>query len=455
MRILMTAHTFYPEGTGGVEKHILTLGHYLRGRGHEVAVFYRVGLAGKKEYTLLEGEWEGIPTFKVVRNFVPSGPNPFPYYNRRVEERFVEAVERFRPDLVHVHHLGSLSISIVGATHRLSLPVVWTVHDYWPMCPRSYLLTADGQLCPGPDGGARCVECVWRDVRRTRRPVGLKARLRELGFRRGIRRLPHLLRRAVAVRLRLRDPVWDSLLALPARDIHMRQVMLEADVLVSPSRFLISRFDAWGVPQSRFRHIPNGMPDTLVKRPVERPRREGQPFTFGFIGTLLPHKGAHVLVDAFAQARIPDAVLRMWGGCPAPELHRNYLAALRQKADQHGGITLEGKFPPEQLPEIMGQIDVLVMPSLWYENNPLVLLEATAMKVPVIAADIGGMAELVEHEVNGLLFRAGDVADLAERMRQIAEPGRLEQYRARIRPPRTISETGAELERIYRDLVEG
>lgn len=451
MRVLMTAHAFYPEGQGGVEKHILTLSHYLMEKGHAVGIFYRIHSPSEPEYALIQAQWEHIRAFKVVHNYTSPLPNPYPYYDLRVEERFVSVLDEYAPDVVHIHHLGELSTSLIGAAKAKGVPVVWTVHDFWPMCPRSYLMTPNGRLCPGPDGGLRCVGCLWLESQEKHRSVSMRARLREIGWKEGIKRAPRFFRDLASAWVGARHPAWDASLTLPVRDEHMRRVMLEADLLISPSRFLIDQFEKWGIPRSRFRHLPNGMPPSLFsarRMPIDTRR----PFTFGFVGTLHPHKGVHVLIDAFLRAQLPEAVLRIWGSASAPQV-QEYVASVRQKASGHRGITFEGPFPPEQVADVLDQMDVLVMPSIWYENNPLIILEAFARGVPVIAGNVGGMAELVHHDRNGLQFRVGDPVDLADKMRMVIDPERLERYRAGIQPPRSMEETGAELVRIYEDLM--
>ena len=97
----------------------------------------------------------------------------------------------------------------------------------------------------------------------------------------------------------------------------------------------------------------------------------------------------------------------------------------------------------------------MVVPSLWYENAPLVIREAFAANIPVIATNLGGMAEVVAHEVNGLLFERGNADDLAIQLRRIVEePGLLGQLYQRVPPVKTIEEESAELAAIYHALIK-
>jgi len=126
-------------------------------------------------------------------------------------------------------------------------------------------------------------------------------------------------------------------------------------------------------------------------------------------------------------------------------------ATLRQLVGDHPGITLAGPFERAQLAEVMSGLDVLVAPSTWYENSPVVISEALAAGRPVIATDLGGMRDLVEHEVNGLLFGLADVEGLADALGRFAtDPALRERLRRGIKPVRTIDEEVVDLIASYR-----
>jgi glycosyltransferase involved in cell wall biosynthesis len=161
-----------------------------------------------------------------------------------------------------------------------------------------------------------------------------------------------------------------------------------------------------------------------------------------------------LLVDAFLKSGLAGAArLRIWGGCPS-EKYESYVSRIESKARGSDAIALEGSFPADRLPDVLDQIDVLVIPSVLYENNPLVILEAFAAGIPVIAGDVGGMAELVHHDKDGLLFHLGDMDDLAEKLALMVEAEKLQYYRSNIASPLTFSEMGSEVERLCASLVQ-
>jgi len=457
MRVLMVARTFLPESRGGSENHAYQLSQYLLSQGHQVGVLHLVFDPEGQEYQISTSQWQGLTVYKMVRNHTNSMLNPYPFYDRQVEVAFERVLAEFKPDLLHFHHLADLSASLPGAAHRNGVPAIMTLHDFWPMCFMTHLRTPDEVLCPGPDEGLRCVECKWRQWRQSFAPVNIRTRYRELGFWNSLRRAPRFLLDSLVARLpgggaaASNAILRTQMLALAPRNQFMRQALLTFDLLISPSRFLIGKFVEWGVPESHFRHIYNSVPSSL-RQLRETAREPHERVVFCFIGTLYPPKGLHILVEAFKRLNSDQAELHIWG--PAPLTGDDeYVAALHKQAAGVPNLVFEGSFAPEQLPQVLSKSDVLVLPSIWYENNPLVILEALAAGLPVVAGNAGGMAELVEDGVNGLQFAMGDAQDLAHKLRLMLDPERLERYRASIVPPWSHEEMGACVEQLYRELV--
>jgi glycosyltransferase involved in cell wall biosynthesis len=133
----------------------------------------------------------------------------------------------------------------------------------------------------------------------------------------------------------------------------------------------------------------------------------------------------------------------------------SYTDQLRNIAASCPRIQFKGAFVRDQLGEILGQFDIVVVPSVWYENSPLVVQEALAAKIPVIATNLGGMSVLVQHEVNGLLFERSNVQDLSSQMqRVINEPGLLGRLRAGIGAVKSIDDEVQALGKIYREFID-
>jgi glycosyltransferase involved in cell wall biosynthesis len=170
----------------------------------------------------------------------------------------------------------------------------------------------------------------------------------------------------------------------------------------------------------------------------------------GFLGSVTGHKGTHVLIEAFRRVRRTDVRLEIWGEMPDPV----YAEQVETLAAGDPRITLFGRFAPEDQPDILSRLDVIVLPSLWYENMPLVLCAAIQAGIPVVGSDVGGITELVTHGRNGLVFPPGDVSALHAALERLLEdPGlRLGLGSHHPRLP-TVQEEGVILESLYYEVL--
>lgn len=275
-----------------------------------------------------------------------------------------------RPDVVHLHHVLNAGIDLPALVRRIlpSAAVVLTLHEFLVMCPRSgQMLHRDGHLCREA-GTLKCSDCMQWSPART-----------------------------------------------AARAAYMRTGLDSVDAFVSPSHFLLDRFVRWGIGRERITRIPNVV-EATVPVSAQRDRRTGGPMCrIVFIGQHTPTKGLDVLLQAAATLKSPDGLrVDIYGGGAerfGPQFadHLNALAATAYPTAR-----LHGPYDNRDLDLILADADFVVVPSTWWENSPVVIQEAFARGIPVIASDIGGMREQVDERRSGLLFRAGDVANLAD-----------------------------------------
>jgi glycosyltransferase involved in cell wall biosynthesis len=233
-----------------------------------------------------------------------------------------------------------------------------------------------------------------------------------------------------------------------------RRVFNEVDLFVAPSPSIAEEFERLGVEAAKIRISDYGFV------PLHRNARNGndgtrQPLRIGYVGTLVWHKGVHVLLDAVRVLPSSAYELKIFGN---PEVFPDYTAQLRASA---AGLPVQfmGAFDHERISEVYAQIDVLVVPSLWLENSPLVIHEAFMAGVPVVGARTGGIADLIDDGRTGLLYdpisspglRAalGGLLENPKRLNELAEAART--------TPRvkTIAEEAQEWERAYEDVLRG
>ncbi len=446
MKIALVAHRFFPEGSGGVEVLTYHLARALGTRGYEVFVLCASLSERQGPIRFLRETYAGIP---VVRIAGGGGGNPI--RSAYCDEAVGEAVERLlaeeRPDLIHVWHGLFLSASVIERALRANLPVVWTLTDYWPLCWKTTLLTWDDRLCAGDWNvpTRECLACLIFESRTYRRLFG-RNRFWPRWMAQG---LTALTRSPVGERLvsaigrqaveALRDrPGWFQMLAG------------RVDALVAVSPFSFDLFRAAGFPAERLRLIEQTIAP-FARGPAASEKREGTPLRFGYVGRMNYAKGVDLLVRAFRLADLgARATLELFGAFEDVSFQNQvqYLAGGDPR------ICFHGPFPPEQLPDVLSRVDVLVIPSRWHETGPLTLWEAFAAGLPVICARVGEMGRVLESGRGGLLFARGDARGLAAALRELVErPDLLARLRAEIRPVKPFEEMVRQYEALYRECV--
>lgn len=309
-----------------------------------------------------------------------------------------ELLRDFRPDVVHIHHLLLLGAEFPHIVRR-TLPecrIVMTLHDYYPLCHHDGLMvrTSGKELChkSSPD---RCHSC-FKDI-----------------------------------------PLDRFVL----REQHLKALLRTVDRFISPSQFLRQRFIDWGLNGDQIDVIANGLP------PRDAPSRKGQPENdrpvFGYFGNLNPWKGTSVLLEA-ARQLIDEGLrfeLRVHGGAPfQADSFKDEIARLFKKTAP--SVQQRGAYRREDIGDLIAAVDCTIVPSIWWENAPLVIGEAQSQRKPVIASNIGGMAEMVQDGVNGITVSPNDPRALAAAMRRMAEsPDLRRRLSANARKPNDIDTT--------------
>ncbi len=391
MRILQVIHGYPMRYNAGSEVYTQTLCRGLSDR-HDVHVFTREEDPFGPDARLREETDPGDP--RITLHLVNNPRHKDRYRDARIDARFVDVLEAVRPDVVHVQHLNHLSTSLVLEAALREYPIVYTLHDYWVMCPRGQFMQMypedDTDLWPTCDAqdDRRCAErCYARYF-----SGDPDARQADVDHWTG----------------------WVS-----RRMAHLREVADRVDLFIAPARYIRDRYRrGFGLPDRKLVYLDYGFD---LARLQGRARTPGEPFTFGYIGTHIPAKGIQTLLEAFGVLQ-GQRLLRIWGRPRGQNTE-----ALKALADRlPGAAARRVQWLPEYrnediVPAVFNRVDAIVVPSIWVENSPLVIHEAQQVRLPVITADVGGMAELVRHEVNGLLFRHRSPQSLAEQMQRFVD----------------------------------
>jgi len=402
LRILHAIHDYLPRHRAGSELYAHALCRAQRPR-HDLRVLCAEYDTARSHGVACARRYDGVEIIGLVnnwefRNFDESWSSP------RLEEALVRVLEGVEPDVLHVHNLLNLSLHLPRLARERGAAVVGTLHDYTLFCPSGgqRVHVAENHVCRTIDV-SRCARCFSETPWAARMTKG------RAGW------LNRLLRRPV--------PTRASAAQIERRLAAARRALDDFDILVAPSPSLAEEYRSLGAPADRLEVSDYGMPQ-LPAAPRDPP---GSRLRVGFVGTPTWHKGVHVLLEA--AARLPEGSweLDVWGDLSvAPDYSRK----LRQLA-QELPVRFRGSFEPGDAVRAYVGLDVLVVPSLWLENSPLVVHEAFLAEVPVVAARIGGLVDLIEDGVSGLLYEADSPEALsAALLRCVREPGLLSRLSA-------------------------
>ncbi len=387
----------------------------LASRGFRVSVVYTPirTLPDHSPYHLERSHDEGVDLFAVYNR-------PAVFYDTQNPGREVDdpemrrlmamLLDELRPDLVHYHSFATFSMGIAEEVERAGIPSLYTSHNYWPLCPRIYLISKDLVRCDGPSSdGRKCAACLGFPDQ----VDGYAHRLKQ-----GQERIGRRVDRHLAVSRRVRE-----LFVANGHDPERIHVLHQALDTVDALWATVGAVRPWGGDPTR-------------------------PLRVGFFGSVVEHKGVHVLANALQRFDPTQLEAHVFGAGPSA-----YAQVLHQ-LDQRQMLTYHGHYEAAELPDLLRQVDLVVIPSIWDECGPLVAVEALAARCPVIGSRLGGLPDFVEDGLNGLLFEPGDAAGLANALgRFILHPELLETMQRAIRPPRGFEAYVDDLEGQYREVL--
>ncbi|WP_375449410.1 glycosyltransferase family 4 protein [uncultured Devosia sp.] len=405
LRIATLAHGHPSLSTGGAEIAAHSLHKVLRGSPGVSAL--HVSCAPSGHIMTLAGGADGnehlvadtaIDNFSLLRRD-PADP-----------AALLGLLESFQPQVIHLHHVLGFGADLL-LTLRLAFPaavIVLTLHEFIAICHNQ------GQMMR--TGGALCERAA---------PTDCNSCFPEIEPGRFVR-----------------------------REASLRALLSVVDSFIAPSAFLARRYLDWGLPADRMIVIENALDFPPVRQVAATAKaRRGR---FAYFGQMTPFKGIDILLEAVAA--IPDDE---WAGSSLvlhasnlerqPEAFRLRIGALIARAGPR--VRLVGPYNNADLPRLMADIDWVVVPSIWWENSPLVIQEAFSNRRPVIASAIGGMAEKVIDGRNGLTFAAGDAASLARTLLRAADPKLWSSLQAGVTPPVAANDVGAWHLRLYHHML--
>ena len=436
MKILHVPFCYYPDPVGGTEVYVAALARHLRECGHEAIVAAPAPANATYEH-------DGI---RVQRYAVSAGVRTVDeIYGAGDESGAVEfdrVLDREAPDVVHLHALtAGVSLRMLRAAQRRGLPVVFTYHTPTASCVRGTLMRWGSEFCDGRLRPYLCTCCTLQSLG-LNQPAAMVVGGMPAGVGRWIGRR-HWSGR-VWTALRMREFVGE-------RQSVFQAVLAEADQLVAVCNWGREILVRNGAESAKLIVSRHGLAHAVTTPlPVRAPSAD---LRVAFFGRLHPTKGVQVLIDAFRHAPQMRARLEIFG-VAQDEAGRAYEAKVRELAKTDARIMFRPPIPSAEVVATLAHFDVLAVPSQWVETGPLVALEAFAAGIPVIGWNIGGTAELIQHEVNGLLVPLPDVGGWVQSLERLATDRKfLERLQQGVTPPRQAQDVAVEMAAIYQRLV--
>jgi glycosyltransferase involved in cell wall biosynthesis len=382
MRVLIVSHGHPDLSPGGAERAAYSLFQHLKAAPRVTPTF--VARAEPKD--IGHDGWFGA--FRGRKDEFLWSPPPIEWFRCVSQQpdnllRQVETIcARFRPDVVHLHHYYFFGLDVLPMLKKMpGTGVTLTLHEYGLICNHNGQMVKRGslRLCYA-SSPAECSNCFP-----------------------GITSGKFFLREAL-----------------------IKQLVANADAFVAPSAFLRDRYVAWGIAPEKFAVIENTLPPGFSPGPKEPEVSEttarATKIRFGYFGQINMYKGANVLLDALRYLS-PEALKRVEiviFGARLEEQPQEFRESLQAKMSESDAVvSFFGPYRNEDVGILLRRVDWMVIPSIWWENSPLVIQEAKAAGTPILASNIGGMAEKVRNGVDGFHFLAGSAIDCASKMESI------------------------------------
>ena len=381
MHILKIIHGYPPQYNAGSEVYSQSICTELS-KYHKVSVFTREENPYIPCFSIREEKINENLTLYLVNH--PQGKDS--YKHQKMDNVFTSLLENLQPDIAHIGHLNHLSTGLVDVLNQFKIPIIYTLHDFWLMCPRGQFLTRsigevkdNFQLCTHQDDRKCAIKCykVYFSGVEDNELEDIKQ--------------------------------WETWIHQRMKEI--KKIVSKIDLFIAPSKYLKNRFEEdFYIPKEKIIYLDYGFP-TKYLLPTQK-ITTNDTYTFGYIGTHIPAKGVNLLIEAFKKIEQP-AILKIFGrdNGQSTKALRNMASSSKNRID------FLGEYMNQNLAnDVFSKVDCIVVPSIWGENSPLVIHEAQACKIPVITADFGGMKEYVAHNVNGLLFKHRDINSLVEQL---------------------------------------
>lgn len=429
MKIAHLPFCYYPDPVGGTEVYVHGLVREQRAAGHEAFVI----AAAKQAVAYVH---DGIPVYRFRVDASVADVSELYAADASIDATgFMQRLAAESPDILHVHgYTRAVSKKIIAAVKSHGIPIVFTYHTPTATCMRGSLMLHGATICDGALNATRCAACMLQSHGVPRVAAEIAARMPAATGK----RLP-ASKLATALRMR-------GLIEL--RHDGVRDFLSAADRVVAPSAWVADLLRRLNVPTWKIVRSGQG---TAIPAVAAEPWRLPGPIRLVFFGRIDRAKGLDILLAAFASVPALNAELHVYGIVQPGD---KYARSLWQRAEKDARVSWHDPVPSDVVFAELARYDVAVVPSQALETGPLAVLEAFAAGVPVIGSRLGGIAERVRHEIDGLLVEPRDTRAWAAALQRIVDDASvLPRLRSGVQPPRTMKQVAREMEAVYRDVL--
>lgn len=378
MKILQIHKYFTRKRGGGSVTAFFETVKMLSQKGHEVSVFsmqdkdnnpspYSKYFSGHFDLNEKCGFWEKTRRASKV------------LYNFEAERNLEKLIKEEKPDIAHLHNFYHyLSPSIINVLKKNNIPIIMTLHDYKLICP-NYKLFSEGNICEKCKGG-KYYNCFFKRC--------------------------------------LKDSLSGSLLAMAEAYLHKIIGSYEkVDAFIAPSLFMKNKCVEFGIPREKIKVIRNPIDPENIKKDINYSLEEKNYFLY--YGRLSQEKGIDVLIETVSKLKKENLLGKNTLCIAGKGPEEGSLKDLAKRLDVEDRVKFLGFKLGKDLMDTIRQSKFVAVPSVWYDNSPMVILESQIAKKPVLVSDSGGSKESIIDGETGFVFKAGDADDLEEKIKKI------------------------------------
>ena len=439
MKICHVLNQFLPYHTAGTEVYAWALSKQLQQRGIEIEIIIpNYGQTSSVDYM-----YDGLKVFQYAEPTIVDRSLVMGFRKPDGLSAFEDHLAEERPDIVHFHELaGSNGIGLhhVAAAKKMGAKVMMTFHLAGYTCRTGTLIFRDEVFCDGLIDIRKCSNCYLHSRGNSAmEPLLLAASSMLYKFRINTMKWNNKMGTAVGTAF-----IIDGLKK------NFEALVEQCDKLVVLTRWYKEILILNGVPEEKISYVAQGLPFDSMVPPSTAKAEARSPLRLMFLGRIDPLKGLHLLIEALRDIPEDKIELDIYGENGGSDYEREW----RNKTEGSKQINWKGRLAQKDVVTTMQEYDALCVCSTFSEMSPLVIQEAFAAGIPVIASNVYGNAEQIRHDHNGILFRYKDVASLREQLfRCIADSSILLQIRKNISPPRSFQQVGDDYVNIYQTLI--